>query len=78
MGRSAGFWTTIGAPTVKYHAWGDGYQRSRLLERDDGFTVWYEVDGRAVGVLTCNADDDYELGARLIESGEPVPVPMPR
>jgi 3-phenylpropionate/trans-cinnamate dioxygenase ferredoxin reductase component len=46
-----GFWTTIGAPTVKYHAWGDGYQRSQLLERDDGFTVWYEVDGRAVGVL---------------------------
>jgi hypothetical protein len=36
---------------VKYRAWGDGYQRSRLLERDDGFTVWYEVDGRAVGVL---------------------------
>ena len=77
-GAVRGFWTTIGAPTVKYHAWGDGYQRSRLLERDDGFKVWYEVDGRAVGVLTCNADDDYELGARLIESGEPVPVPMPR
>ena len=78
MGRSAGVLDHVLAPTVKYHAWGDGYQRSRLLERDDGFTVWYEVDGRAVGVLTCNADDDYELGARLIESGEPVPVPMPR
>jgi 3-phenylpropionate/trans-cinnamate dioxygenase ferredoxin reductase component len=73
-----GFWTTIGETTVKYHAWGDGYQRSRLLERDDGFTVWYEADGRAVGVLTCNADDDYELGGRLIEAGEPVPVPMSR
>jgi 3-phenylpropionate/trans-cinnamate dioxygenase ferredoxin reductase component len=73
-----GFWTTVGETTVKYHAWGDGYQRSRLLERDDGFTVWYEADGRAVGVLTCNADDDYELGGRLIEAGEPVPVPMSR
>ena len=77
-GAVRGFWTTIGAPTVKYHAWGDGYQHSRLLEPDDGFTVWYEADGKAVGVLTCNADDDYELGGRLIEAGEPVPVPMPR
>ena len=73
-----GFWTTIGETTVKYHAWGDGYQRSRLLERDDGFTVWYEADGTAVGVLTCNADDDYELGGRLIEAGQPSPVPMSR
>ena len=77
-GAVPGFWTTIGETTVKYHAWGDGYQHSRLLERDDGFTVWYEADGKAVGVLTCNADDDYELGGRLIEAGEPVPVPMPR
>ena len=53
---------------LKYRAWGDGYQHSRLLERDDGFTVWYEADGTAVGVLTCNADDDYELGGRLIEA----------
>ena len=73
-----GFWTTIGETTVKYHAWGDGYQRSRLLERDDGFTVWYEADGTAVGVLTCNADDDFVLGGRLIEAGQPSPVPMSR
>lgn len=73
-----GFWTTIGDATVKYHAWGDGYQRSRLIERDDGFTVWYEADGAAVGVLTCNADDDYELGEKLIGAGSPVPVPMSR
>ena len=73
-----GFWTTIGQTTLKYHAWGDGYQRSRLLERGDGFTVWYEADGSAVGVLTCNADDDYELGGRPIEAGEPAPVPMAR
>ena len=77
-GTVPGFWTTIGETTLKYRAWGDGYQHSRLLERDDGFTVWYEADGTAVGVLTCNADDDYELGGRLIEAGKPAPVPMSR
>jgi NADPH-dependent 2,4-dienoyl-CoA reductase/sulfur reductase-like enzyme len=77
-GTVPGFWTTIGETTVKYRAWGDGYQHSRLLGRDDGFTVWYEADGTAVGVLTCNADDDYDLGGRLIEAGKPAPVPMSR
>ena len=71
-----GFWTTIGTTTVKYHAWGDGYQHSRLLERDDGFTVWYETDGATVGVLTCNADDEYDLGETLIAEAKPPPVPL--
>lgn len=71
-----GFWTTLGESTVKYHAWGDGYQNSRLLARDDGFTVWYEKDGAAVGVLTCNADEDYDLGETLIAEGRPAPVPL--
>jgi hypothetical protein len=43
----------------------------------DGFTVCYEADGTAVGVLTCNADDDV-LGGRLFEAGKPAPVPMSR
>ncbi|MCZ0730021.1 NAD(P)/FAD-dependent oxidoreductase [Mycolicibacterium iranicum] len=71
-----GFWTTIGDTDVKYHAWGDGYQNSRLIERDGGFTVWYESDGAVVGVLTCNADDDYEAGEELITAGKPPPVDM--
>ncbi|MDZ4266034.1 MAG: FAD-dependent oxidoreductase, partial [Mycobacterium sp.] len=71
-----GFWTTIGDTTLKYHAWGDGYDDSRLVEHPDGFTVWYESGGVAVAVLTCNADDDYDLGERLIATGEPAPVPM--
>ena len=71
-----GFWTTVGDATVKYHAWGDNYQRSRLLERENGFTVWYEADGAAVGVLTYNADEDYRLGEGLIRAGERVPVPL--
>jgi 3-phenylpropionate/trans-cinnamate dioxygenase ferredoxin reductase subunit len=75
-----GFWTTIGDATVKYHAWGDGYERSRLLSRPDGFTVWYESghesEKAVVGVLTHNADDDYDLGERLILERKPAPVPM--
>ena len=71
-----GFWTTIGDATVKYHAWGDGYDRARLLDHDDGFTAWYERDGTAVGVLTYNADDDYELGESLIKDARPIPVAM--
>jgi 3-phenylpropionate/trans-cinnamate dioxygenase ferredoxin reductase component len=69
-----GFWTTIGEATVKYHAWGDGYGSSRLVDRDDGFTVWYESDGATVGVLTCNADEDYELGGHLIKEKKPAPL----
>ncbi len=69
-----GFWSTIGDTTVKYHAWGDGYERSRLMSRDDGFTVWYETEGAVVGVLTCNGDADYELGEMLIAAGRPAPV----
>jgi 3-phenylpropionate/trans-cinnamate dioxygenase ferredoxin reductase component len=69
-----GFWTTIGNSTLKYHAWGDGYDESHFVQHDDGFTVWYESRGVAVGVLTCNADDDYELAERLITTGKPSPV----
>ena len=69
-----GFWTTIGDTTVKYHAWGDGYQDSRMVEHGDGFTVWYEADGAVVAVLTCNADDDYDLGGELIQAGKPAPL----
>lgn len=72
-----GFWTTIGDATLKYHAWGDGYERSRMQERADGFTVWYDSGNALVGVLTYNADDDYDLGERLIAEHRPAPVPMP-
>ncbi|BBZ27405.1 ferredoxin reductase [Mycolicibacterium madagascariense] len=68
-----GFWSTIGESTIKHHAWGDGYDRDYLVTHDDGFTVWYEADGATVGVLTCNADDDYDAGERLIAEGRPSP-----
>jgi 3-phenylpropionate/trans-cinnamate dioxygenase ferredoxin reductase component len=71
-----GFWTSIGDSDVKYHSWGAGYDSSRLLRHDDGFTVWYERARVTVGVLTLNADDDYDLGERLIKEGSPAPVGM--
>ena len=59
-----GFWSTIGVRTLKYAAWGDGYDQVRLERDHDGaFTAWYGADGRIVGVLTHAADDDYEHGA---------------
>ena len=48
--------------------------RAKLIEREDGFTVWYERDGVTVGVLTHNADDDYERGDALIKEARPLPV----
>lgn len=69
-----GFWTSIGEATLKYHAWGDGYERSRLVDHREGFTVWYESGDVTVGVLTYNADDDYDLGERLIAEGRPCPT----
>jgi 3-phenylpropionate/trans-cinnamate dioxygenase ferredoxin reductase subunit len=68
-----GFWSTIATHTIKYAAWGDGYDRSRLISHADGaFTVWYERDGAAVGVLTHERDDDYERGRELVRLGRPV------
>ena len=67
-GSVPGFWTTIGDATVKYHAWGDGFERSRLVARDDGFTVWYERGGAVVGVLTHNADMTTTTSARNASS----------
>jgi 3-phenylpropionate/trans-cinnamate dioxygenase ferredoxin reductase subunit len=69
-----GFWSTIGERTLKYSAWGDGYERSRTVEHaNGGFTVWYSRDGVAVGVLTHECDEDYERGRELIAAGEPAP-----
>jgi NAD(P)H-nitrite reductase large subunit len=69
-----GFWSTIGAHTLKYAAWGDGYDERRVqVHSQGGFTVWYSLDGIAVGVLTHNRDEDYELGRKLIRAKEPAP-----
>ena len=69
-----GFWTDIGDATVKYSAWGDGFDQCRLVEHGDGFTVWYERDGVLVGVLAHEADDDYDRAEALITSGASAPL----
>jgi NADPH-dependent 2,4-dienoyl-CoA reductase/sulfur reductase-like enzyme len=66
-----GFWSTIGKRTLKYAAWGDGYDDSSLKHHGDGFTVRYGQEGRLVGVLTYEADEDYERGSELIAEGAP-------
>lgn len=67
-----GFWSTIGGHTLKYAAWGDGYEQIRFEPGSDGaFTVWYGRGGQTVGVLTHRADEDYERGQELIAGGAP-------
>jgi 3-phenylpropionate/trans-cinnamate dioxygenase ferredoxin reductase component len=70
-----GFWSAIGDRTLKYAAWGDGFDESSLVLHPGGaFTVWYSRDKVAVGVLTHDADQDYERGRRLIEGRQPAPA----
>jgi 3-phenylpropionate/trans-cinnamate dioxygenase ferredoxin reductase component len=69
-----GFWSSIGQHTIKYTAWGDGHDTSRLDEHPGGaFTVWYSHRGTLVGVLTHNRDEDYERGRKLIAARESPP-----
>lgn len=65
-----GFFSEIGEHTLKYAAWGDGHATADVVERAGSFTVWYgDANERVVGVLTYNADDDYERGSALIAQG---------
>jgi len=76
-----GFWSTIGDKTIKYWAWNDGWDDARFVDHvshgdaddtDESFTVWYGKDGRCVGVLTHNFDEDYEEGRKLVEREAPL------
>lgn len=71
-----GFWSTIGSHTLKYAAWGDGFEDARLVEHDGGaWTVWYaDADGACVGVLTHERDEDYDRGKELIAAGDRPPA----
>ena len=71
-----GFWSSMGDRTLKYAAWGDGFDNDELRDHPGGgFTVWYSEAGRTVGVLTHRADDDYDAGQRLIAAQARVPAP---
>jgi len=65
-----GFWSTIGRRTLKYAAWGDGFDGLVLHRDDDGsFTAWYGLEGTIVGVLTHEHDHDYDAGRQRIAKG---------
>ena len=69
-----GFWSTIASHTLKYAAWGDGYDASALHEQDGaGFVIRYGRRGRLVGVLTHEADAAYAQAPGLIAAGAPGP-----
>ena len=68
-----GFWSTIGDKTLKYWAWGDGWDEQLFEDKGEAFTVWYGKEGTLVGVLSHESDDDYERGRELIERGDPFP-----
>ena len=63
-----GFWSEIGAHTLKYSAWGDGFASAVVVEGPgEAFTVWYaDAAGELVGVLTHERDADYERGGALL------------
>jgi NADPH-dependent 2,4-dienoyl-CoA reductase/sulfur reductase-like enzyme len=65
-----GFWSTIGERTLKYAAWGDGYDTVHSERHDGGgLTCWYGREGKVVGVLTHDADEDYERGSAMVGEG---------
>jgi 3-phenylpropionate/trans-cinnamate dioxygenase ferredoxin reductase subunit len=69
-----GFWSTIGTRVLKYAAWGDGFDATRLHRDDDGaFVAWYRRQGVIAGVLTHERDEDYDRGRELIAEGAPWP-----
>jgi 3-phenylpropionate/trans-cinnamate dioxygenase ferredoxin reductase subunit len=70
-GMAPGFWSTIGDKTLKYWAWGDGWDEQLFEERGEAFTVWYGMEGTLVGVLSHDSDEDYRRGRELVERGEP-------
>ncbi|MCW0213901.1 MAG: NAD(P)/FAD-dependent oxidoreductase [Pseudonocardia sp.] len=72
--RAPGFWTVVGDHTLKYVAWGDGFDATEFVDHGEGaFTAWYSSDGVIVGVATHQADEDHERGTALVEKGSAAP-----
>ena len=66
-----GFWSGIGHRTLKYSAWGDGYDEAMLVETDTSWVVWYRRGQELCGVLAVEDDDAYERGRQLLEARAP-------
>ena len=71
-----GFWSTIGARTLKYAAWGDGFDVDRLerVGANGGFVVRYGRGGELAGVLCHRADAEYDRVAEAIGRRAPWPT----
>jgi NADPH-dependent 2,4-dienoyl-CoA reductase/sulfur reductase-like enzyme len=70
--QAPGLWSVVGDHTLKYAAWGDGFDDVEFVDHGNGaFAAWYSAEGVLVGVLTHEADDDYERGSKLVEEGAP-------
>lgn len=61
-----GFWSSIGSRTLKYAAWGDGYEDAEFSGGPGCWRVWYRRGSEICGVLTHNDDEAYAHGQRLL------------
>jgi 3-phenylpropionate/trans-cinnamate dioxygenase ferredoxin reductase subunit len=67
-GDVPGFWSTIGDRTLKYAAWGDGWDDAQVTERaDQSFAVRYSKQGDLVGVLSFGWDEQYDAASDEIQ-----------
>ncbi|HSU35850.1 MAG TPA: FAD-dependent oxidoreductase, partial [Propionibacteriaceae bacterium] len=69
--EAPGFWSGIGERTLKYSAWGDGYDEAVLVGTDTSWVVWYRHGQELCGVLAVEDDGAYERGQELLESRAP-------
>lgn len=67
-----GFWSDVGGQTIKYVAWGDGWDRWHERPSAGGTTFWFEREHRLVGVLTYEHDDDIDAAPGLVADGVPI------
>ena len=62
-----GFWTDVGGRTLKYAAWGDGYDSVTVANGADGaFVARYRSGDELVGVLTYHDDEAYDAAPGLL------------
>lgn len=64
-----GFWSTIGDHTLKYAAWGDGFDGWLFRGDADSWSIWYRRGSQLAGVLAHEDDDAYERGQQLLTQG---------
>jgi len=63
----------VAGRTVKYVAWGDGHDEVHVQRSGSGTTVRYGRNGRVVGVLTHDHDEDNEQAEADVHAGRPMP-----